>query len=214
MNTNIRSQVDQALGAQTALRSQLAIANSKLDNVDTQWKLYETAKQVGTRITTQTRERVAAIFGGIGTSALRVIFSDQAEFSIRFDGEEDAKTRRAWLLVSDGNVAGDPTKKSGNSVNSVLSSLLRMAVVILHPGLSKFVALDEPLYGVNESKFSAVADVYRDLVDNHQLQTVVITHSGAAEFKEVADVVIEVSRPDPSKPSIVNIMDKRTVLEL
>jgi hypothetical protein len=205
----LRANIEQAKGARATLLQQLAANGTQLAAAERNWRRFEGARILGTRLTSETRERVSSMFSAIGTAALEATFGPAASFSVEFDESTDAKIRRATLVASDGIVSGDPTEKSGNSVSSVLSTLLRMAVIIIHPRLRNLLVADEPLYGIDPSRHGVVVAVHKDLVQGHGLQEIIISHDAADELADAADVVIEVSRADERAPSRVKVTRKR-----
>jgi ABC-type dipeptide/oligopeptide/nickel transport system ATPase component len=201
------NQLQQLAGRRAQVQTQLAAADEKLKTVLSQWKIDETARIIGVHVTEKTRKRVKSIFDGIGTSALQAVFGPDSKFEIKFD-QTESQRRRAWFCVDTAGVQGDPTQKSGNSMEAVLSTMLRRAVIILHPQLTNFLACDEPLSGIDVDKQPGMALLDREMVDAHGMQILVVTHDSAQAFADQADAVIEVERTGP-RTSGVNIWQRK-----
>ena len=185
----ILSEIQQLIGRRDQIRQQLADLERRLSETNRTWQRHEGARLIGQWLTERTREQVRAVFSSIGTAALQAVFGPTAGFSIESDVTESGQ-RRAFLTAHDGSVSGDVADKSGNSVAAVLSTMLRRAVIIMHPKLDNILIADEPLYGIDASRFEDMARIERQMVDDHGMQIVVITHGGAEDYDAVADVSI------------------------
>lgn len=205
----ITSQLQQMVGRRTQVETQLGAARSKLESLRSEWALDESARIIGVHITEKTRSRVKSIFDGIGTAALQSVFGDGSQFSVEFDQTETQK-RRAWLCVDSAGVKGNPTEKSGNSVAAILSTMLRRAVIILHPELRNIIFCDEPLEGIDIQKQPGMAAIDREMVDAHGLQMIIVTHAASDAYADKADVVVQVERSSPRKSEVrVNAKNKQ-----
>ena len=188
-----KATLQRAQGRRDQLQHQLSDIHQKETATLKRWKTYEGGRIVGQWLTDTTRENVQTIFGGIGTAAVQAVFGKDASFTIEFT-ETERGIRRAQLLVEADGVIGDPTHKSGNSVAAVLSTVLRRAMILLHPRLRNILIADEPLYGIDSGRVRDMAEIDRQMVDEHDMQLVVITHEGAEDYWELADTRIMVER--------------------
>ena len=195
-------------GRRDELRERLADLDDEITSRTNTLRCHDSARIIGQWLTDQTRSDVQAIFGGIGTAALRAVFGPAARFAIDFT-ETPAGKRQAILLAEADGVVGDPVRKSGNSVSAVLSTVLRRAMILLHPRLRNVLIADEPLYGIDSGRLSDMAQIDREMVDDHGLQIIVITHEGEECYRELADVILDVEKQDGE--SRIEITDNRKI---
>lgn len=189
----IRQILTRAEGRRDQLQADTIELSKKLEETREEFQCYDAARIIGTWVSESTREDVRQVFSSIGTSALQAVFGEDSGFDIVFRETEDGK-RQAQLIFSAGGVSGDVIRKGGNSAGAVLSTMLRRAMILLDGRLTNTLFADEPLYGIDAGKVSIMAQLDRQLVDNNGLQLVVITHDGEDDYKELADVVIEVRK--------------------
>jgi len=194
--TPFTNALQQMAGRRAQISADLGQAKVSLEATRREWALDETARIVGVHVTDRTRQRVQSIFGGIGTAALQAVFGDGSDFRIEFD-QTESQRRRAFFCVETNGVRGDPMEKSGNSVAAVLSTILRRAVVILHPELRNLLIADEPLEGVDAQKQNGLVQIDREMCDSHSLQLVVVSHIASEMYQDIADVVVQVERDSP-----------------
>ena len=208
--TTLRDALSQASGRREQLQLQQGRLHALRIESEQGWRRYEAARIIGLYITDETRKDIKRTFDGIGTAAMQAVFGPQSSFSIEFD-QTEANRRRAWLTVDTGGVAGDVQDKSGNSAGAVLSTMLRRAMVLLNPALANVMVLDEPLYGIDDGKVGDMAEIDREMVDAHELQIICITHQGAEEYRQLADVVIDARREDGV--TVLDVQDHRKEIE-
>lgn len=192
---NVASTISRAQGRRDQLASDIWNLETELSKKQHEFAVYDAARLIGTWAAEKTREDVRIVFSSIGTSALQAIFGGDSSFDIVFT-ETNSGKRQAQLSFCVDGVGGDVLKKGGNSAGAVLSTMLRRAMILLDPRLENILIADEPLYGIDAQKVSIMAQLDRALVDNNDLQLIVITHDGEDDYKELADVVIEVSKVD------------------
>ena len=201
--TAIARTLSMAEGRRDQLTSDVAASNTELAQKQAEFARYDAARLVGTWVSEKTREEVRTVFSSIGTSALQAIFGEDSSFDILFNETPSGK-RQAQLAFCAGGVSGDVLRKGGNSAGAVLSTMLRRAMILLDNRLHNVLFADEPLYGIDAQKVEIMARLDRALVDNNGIQIVVITHDGEDEYREIADVSIEVVKGDDgiSRPHI------------
>ena len=186
--SNLAARVHNLVGQRDIVTKSLESARASAASLQRDWDLNESARIVGQWLTERARNDIQQVFGGVGTAALQALFGSEIEFSVEFD-ETPAGKRRAHLVVSERGVRGNPLSKSGNSVAGVLSTTLRRAMIILHPGLRNVLVADEPLSALDTGRQPEMAEIDRQMCDKHNLQYIVITHEGDDVYKGIADVV-------------------------
>ncbi len=192
---NLSDVLSRAQGRRDQLVADIDELSADLASKRREFDVYDAARIIGTWVSESTREDVRVVFSSIGTAALQAIFGDDCNFDIVFN-ETDSGKRQAQLAFCIDGVGGDVLRKGGNSAGAVLSTMLRRAMILLDSRLANILVADEPLYGIDSQKVSIMARLDRALVDNNNLQLVVITHDGEDDYKEIADVVIEVTKKD------------------
>lgn len=205
---DLNNVLSRAEGRRDQLLSDVRSLDAELTVKKNDFTRYDAARIVGTWVSECTREDVRSVFASIGTAALQAVFGEDSGFDILFR-ETDSGKRQAQLIFSAGGVSGDVLRKGGNSAGAVLSTMLRRAMILLDTNLHKTLFADEPLYGIDASKVEIMARLDRELVDNNGLQVIVITHDGEDDYKELADVVVEVRKENGISKPIVTAREEQ-----
>jgi ABC-type molybdenum transport system ATPase subunit/photorepair protein PhrA len=193
--SSISRTLSMAEGRRAQLQQDLQSLDTELKQKQQEFETYDAARLVGTWISDTTREDVRTVFASIGSSALQAIFGGDSSFDILYNETKSGK-RQAQLAFTVDGVSGDVLRKGGNSAGAVLSTMLRRAMILLDPRLANLLIADEPLYGIDATRVSTMAALDRALVDENGMQLIIITHDGEDDYRELADVVIEVSKVD------------------
>ena len=187
----LAARYQQLVGRRDLLKEDVKARSAEAEQLHGDWKLHEAVTIIGRFATEKTRNRVKQVFDGIGTSALQAVFDADSTFSLEFVQTPSGK-RQARMVAHVGDVKGDPLLTSGNSTAAVLSTVLRRAVIILHPKLLNLLIADEPLSGLDTGRVRELALIDRDMVDDHGMQYIAIVHEGDDEYTEIADSIVSV----------------------
>jgi hypothetical protein len=205
--SNAARTLDRLHGRRTQLQESLHRIEQDVEEGQTRLRRNEAAGIIGRKITDDTREIVSNVFSSIGTAALRSVLDPEADFRIEFSETEGGR-RRADLIATCGGVGGNVVDKGGNSAASILSAALRRSVIILHGGLQNLVAADEPLDSVDVGKLGGAAAMDSELVREHGMQLVVVSHHAAEEYASLCDVLLTVRMENGV--SVVDVEDRRS----
>lgn len=210
--TAIAQRIHTIVGRRDATADELSSSRAKVTTLQHEWDRDESARIVGQYLTERARDDVQSVFGGVGTAALQALFGPEIKFSVEFDETPKSGKRRAHLVVEERGVKGDPLARSGNSVAGVLSTILRRAMIVLHPKLRNVLIADEPLSALDTGRQPEMAEIDRQMCDDQGLQYIVITHEGEGNYEGLADVVHRM-RMGP-EGTIIKTEDRRESDEL
>lgn len=115
------------------------------------------------------------VIESVVTQGLRFVFEEPLTFKAEFSTVRNNASVE-FLINKDGQDR-DILEDMGGGIADVVSMLLRVAVILLTPGISRVVALDEPAKMLSAEYVPKLAEFLRMLAQEFGLQFVVITHN-------------------------------------
>ena len=182
-----RRELDQQTGAARELARRGQAAEAEAVRLLGQLESYEKVCGVLTKIGEQEQSSVQRKVEELVTRALQVIFGEELSFRLVPRTLRD-QAALDFVLVStyDDTVIETPVLEArGGGMAAVVGFVLRLVVLLLTPGVRRFLALDESFAHVSASYEPRVAEFLREVADKAGVQLLLITHSTA--YSELAD---------------------------
>lgn len=132
------------------------------------------------------QERIHGAFTTVGTQALAAVFKDPYELILRFSTKR-GRTDAAILLTRNG-MEIDPMTAAGGGVVDLTAFALRLSALrISQPPVRQILVLDEPFRFVSAGYRIRVAELLRQLADEHGVQLLMVTHH--PELQDIGKVI-------------------------
>lgn len=161
---------------------QSALANSLLEkervraeNLSQQVQLKESTTNLLKAMSENLWGESKTVIESVVTQGLKFIFEEEVSFKAEFSTVRNNAS--VEFMINLGGKDRDILEDMGGGYADVVSMLLRVAVVLLTPGISRVVALDEPAKMLSAEYVPRLAEFLRLLAKEFGIQFVVITHN-------------------------------------
>lgn len=162
-------------GQLSLARTLLAKETAKSDALAQQIQLKETVTNLLKAMSENLWGESKTVIESVVTQGLRFIFEEEVLFKAEFSTVRNNASVEFMINLSGQD--RDILEDMGGGYADVASMLLRVAVVLLTPGISRVVALDEPAKMLSAEYVPRLAEFLRLLAKEFGLQFVVITHN-------------------------------------
>lgn len=138
------------------------------------------ARQVAADTATQVQALSTQGIAAVVTRCLGAVFGEEYVFEVRF--VRKAGRTEAELVFIQGGEEIDKLNGLPGGVVDVSAFALRLACIIMSPGLRRLVVLDEPFQRINGAKYRRrVAQLLEDLAEELDFQFIIVT--GTEEYR-------------------------------
>lgn len=112
------------------------------------------------------------------TTGLKEIYEKDYKFELREYRDQDTQTLKGLkpVLTRDGQEYGDLREDCGDGPRALISFLLRLSTVLMHPDCAKIIVADEPLGQIDSRAWVRFGEWLTDICKSTGLQVVLITH--------------------------------------
>ncbi len=182
-----RSELDIAAGEARSLARRGREAEAEVARCTAELASYERICGVLTRIGEREQAAAQRQVEELVTRALQVIFGEELSFKLVPSVKRDQACLDFMLVSSYGatTVETPVMEARGGGMAAVVGFALRLVVLLLTPGVRRFLALDESFAHVSTSYEPRVAEFLREVADKARVQLLLITHSTA--YSDLAD---------------------------
>lgn len=168
--------------AQSSLRD----AEKKLETAERRKAVVEEGATFFQGAAAALQEKIHGAFTTVGTQALAAVFKDPYELILRFSTKR-GRTDAAILLTRNG-MELDPMTAAGGGVVDLTAFALRLSALrISQPPVRQILVLDEPFRFVSAGYRIRVAELLRQLADEHGVQLLMVTHH--PELQDIGKVI-------------------------
>lgn len=183
----IQRRLDQEVGAARELARRGKAAELEAERLARQLESYERICGALTKIGEKEQSQAQRQIEELVTRALQVIFGEELSFKLVPRVLRDQAALDMVLVSTYGDtVIETPVMEArGGGMAAVVGFVLRLVVLLLSPGVRRFLALDESFAHVSASYEPRVAEFLREVADKAGVQLLLITHSTA--YSELAD---------------------------
>jgi DNA repair exonuclease SbcCD ATPase subunit len=163
-------------------------AEHEVTDLEARLEVLESAIEVLNSYADQQQEALQRTIETLVTHGLRTIFGPEMSFHVR--GGMKGKYATIDFVVRtvvDGESIDTPVMDArGGGVAAVVGFLLRLVLLLLHPGKRHILFLDETFAQLSADYENRLAEFIRELVDKRpDIQIVMVTHSD--QYGDVAD---------------------------
>lgn len=183
----IQRRLDQEVGAARELVRRGQAAELEAERLAWQLESYERICGALTKVGEKEQGQAQRQIEELVTRALQVIFGEELSFKLVPRVLRDQAALDMVLVSTYGDtVIETPVMEArGGGMAAVVGFVLRLVVLLLSPGVRRFLALDESFAHVSASYEPRVAEFLREVADKAGVQLLLITHSTA--YSELAD---------------------------
>lgn len=190
----INNEIEQLHGKRDTLLELKNDALDKIGNAEQRLAYIEEGQAIVQDVALSTQERLKLSIEPIVTSALDIVYKDEAYgFEVEFEVKRN-KTECTLFFTRNG-IRYNPLQSSGFGVVDVAAFALRLALWnISKPVTRPIFILDEPFKHVSENLQEAVMEMVSTLSRQLGLQIIMISHNKESDVMEYSDKVFRVSR--------------------
>jgi ABC-type cobalamin/Fe3+-siderophores transport system ATPase subunit len=112
------------------------------------------------------------------TTGLREIYQKDYSFELREYRDEETKTLKGLkpCLIREGREYNDLREEGGDGPRALVSFILQLSTVLMHPDCAKIIVADEPLGPIDQKAWVRFGEWLTDICTITGLQVVLVTH--------------------------------------
>lgn len=112
------------------------------------------------------------------TTGLREIYQKDYSFELREYRDEETKTLKGLkpCLIREGREYNDLREEGGDGPRALVSFILQLSTVLMHPDCAKIIVADEPLGPIDQKAWIRFGEWLTDICTTTGLQVVLVTH--------------------------------------
>jgi DNA repair exonuclease SbcCD ATPase subunit len=187
-------EIQQLRGQKSKLLEMKDELNDKLEALEKELYVIEEGQKIVQDVALSTQEKLKLSVEPIITSALDIVYSDEA-YGFEIDFQVKRNKTEANLYFTRNNQRYTPLASSGFGVVDVAAFALRLALWnISNPETRPLFILDEPFKHVSEDLQESVMKMVNVLSKKLGIQILLITHSKESDVMEFSDRVFRVWR--------------------
>jgi DNA repair exonuclease SbcCD ATPase subunit len=188
-----RQELDRMAGRAQQVAKAGKAAEADIEQLTERSARYAKVAALLTAVGEERQENSRAMFEGLATRALQVIFGEELAFRL-VPGENGGQAVLDPVIRSEygGTVIETPVLDArGGGLAAVTGFVLRLVMIILTPSARKIIFLDESFAHVGESYASRLAEFLGDVARLTGMQVFMITHDRV--YAQYADVRVRLA---------------------